>query len=308
MMPKRYPEHFIQIMSELKRYPLVYEDEDQEKAVKAGLSSIAAKPLQVRVEATEAKQLRPWSPPKPLKQQIMEDERPQAGVYKRLIKAWPDIADSKLREILEGTPRERIEKTLAIYEACGRLFTEFIEPNLTHEQILMLDKIYLYYELLEEARGRRLLDGLDDGLEYKVAIDNKTYKASLYAFLDGQRASLNFYPDEFNRPKLGIPYRDWPCLQKIKEAVRRRAENLAIAIKELKLNKDELANIQAEIDHIRELENSFLPLGIESFIYLPPKYVVKDGLLGPYIYVNRITLPCGLCGKQHSIWLIAKVR
>jgi len=305
---KKYPEHFLHLMKELGRYPLVYEDQNQEKVVEAGLSSITVKPLQVRVESPDAKQLRPWAPPKPLKQLILEDERPQAELYKRLIKAWPDISDSKLREILEEVPRERIEKVLTIYDACGKLFTEFLDPNLAYEEILLLDRVYLYYRLLDEARRLGLLDNLEEGLEHKVTIDNKQYKAMLYAFLDEKRASLNFYPDSFDRPKLGIPYRDWPCLEKVKEAVRRRAEDLANSLRELRVNRDELLNLQNEIEHLRELENSFLPLGIENFITFPTKYAVKDGVFGANLYVNKIMLPCGLCDRRHTLWLIAKVR
>jgi len=305
---KKYPEHFLHLMKELGRYPLVYEDQNQEKVVEAGLSSITVKPLQVRVESPDAKQLRPWAPPKPLKQLILEDERPQAELYKRLIKAWPDISDSKLREILEEVPRERIEKVLTIYDACGKLFTEFLDPNLAYEEILLLDRVYLYYRLLDEARRLGLLDNLEEGLEHKVTIDNKQYKAMLYAFLDEKRASLNFYPDSFDRPKLGIPYTDWPCLQKFKESVRRKAENLATLLKELRVNRDELLNLQNEIEHLRELENSFLPLGIENFIIFPLKYTVKNGVFGANLYVNKILLSCALCGRQHALWLIAKIK
>jgi len=254
------------------------------------------------------KKLRPWSPPKSLKQQILEDQRPQAELYKKLINAWPDISDSKLREIITETPQEWIEKTLAIYQACGKLFTEFLDPNLTYEQILLLDRISLYYRLLDQAGRLGLLDNLEQGLEHKITIDNKQYKAMLFAFLDGKRASLNFYADEFDRPKLGIPYTDWPCFEKFKEAVRRKAENLANSLMDLRVNRDELLNLQNEIEHLRQLENSFLPLRIEHFIIFPVKYVTKDGVFGTHLYVNRVILTCGLCGKQHSLWLIARVR
>jgi len=305
---EKYPERFLHLMKELGRYPLVYEDQNQEKVVEAGLSSVTAKPLQVRVEAPDAKQLKAWAPPKSLKQQVLQDERPQAELYKRLIKAWPDISDAKLREILEEVPRERIEKALYVYDFSGRLFDEFLEPNLTHEQIILLDRVHRYYHLLSEAKELRILEDLKGGFHYDVSIDGKKYKAELFAFLDQKRASLNFYPDSFDRPKLGIPYTDWPCLQKFKEAVRRRAENLAASLMELRVNRNELLSLQNEIEHLRELENSFLPLGIENFITFPTKYAVKDGVFGGNLYVNKIILPCGLCGKRHALWLIAKVR
>jgi len=305
---RKYPESFLRFMNDLERYPIQYQNENQKKIAEAGVSTIETKPLQIKVEAPDAKRLEPWKPPKPLKQRILEDDRPQAELYKKLIKAWPDISDSKLAEVIQEVPRERIEKLLYVYDSSGRLFEEFLDPHLTYQQILLLDRISLYYRLLDEAGRLGLLDNLEEGLEHKVTIDNKQYKAMLYAFLDEKRASLNFYPDSFDRPKLGIPYRDWPCLEKVKEAVRRRAEDLANSLRELRVNRDELLNLQNEIEHLRELENSFLPLGIENFITFPTKYAVKDGVFGANLYVNKIMLPCGLCDRRHTLWLIAKVR
>ena len=299
---------FLRLMNYLERYPIQYKDEEQKKIAEAGISTIETKPLQIKVEAPDTKRLEPWKPPKPLKQRILEDDRPQAELYKKLIKAWPDISDSKLAEVIQEVPRERIEKLLYVYDSSGRLFEEFLDPHLTYQQILLLDRISLYYRLLDEAGRLGLLDNLEEGLEHKITIDNKQYKAMLFAFLDGKRASLNFYPDQFDRPRLGIPYHDWPCLEKFKEAVRRKAENLAASLKELNINSDDLMNLKNEIEHIKELENSFLPLGIETFITFPVKYAVKDGVFGAHLYVNRIILTCGLCGRQHSLWLIAKVR
>jgi len=307
MSEKHYPTAFIRLMGELERYPLVFKDRGQKEVVGAGLSKEAT-PLRVIVETTDAKQLRPWQPPKSLKRRILEDDRPQAELYKRLINALPDVTDVKLREILEGTPLDRIEKVLEIHNVCGKLFTEFLEPNLTYEQILILDRIRLYHRLLEEARKIGLFDKLEEGFEYKVTIDNKQYKALLFAFIDDKRASLNFYPDQFNRPTLGIPYLDWPCLPKAKEKLRQKAEALAASLKELALNNDELMGLKAELDHLKGLEQDFMPLSVENFITIPVKYTMREGVLGPHLYINRMTIPCGLCNRQHSIWLIAKVR
>lgn len=304
---KAYGEAFIRLMGELERYPLVFKDRDQKEAVGAGLSKEATS-LNIVVEAPDARRLRPWQPPKPLKQRILERDDPRLEVYRKLINAWPDITDAKLREILEGTPLDRIEKVLEIHDACGKLFTEFLEPNLTYEQILMLDNIRRYYILLREARGAGLLDNLKEGFKYKLQIDSKKYDAELFAFLDDKRVSLNFYPDQFNRPSLGIPYSDWPCLQKARERLRQRAEALAASLKELAFNNDELMGLKAELEHLKGLEQDFMPLSVENFITIPVKYTMREGVLGPHLYINHVTIPCGLCNRQHSIWLIAKVR
>jgi hypothetical protein len=308
-MPKeRYPESYIRIMDELKRFPLVFKDQNQERVVKMEVSTIEAPPISVTVEAPDVKQLKPWTPPKSLRQRILEDDRPQAELYKQLIKAWPDITDAKLREILEGTPRDRIEKVLAIHKESNKLFTEFLEPNITYEELLLLDRIHRYYILLSQAKEVSLLENLKEGFNYKLEIDSKKYNAELFAFIDDRQASLNFYPDQFNRPILGIAYSDWPCFSKIKEKLKQKAEALAASLKELRFNKDEFMNLETELEYVKELESSFFQLSIELFVTFPIKYTVKDGVFGSHIYVNKIQLPCSLCGKQHHIWLISKVK
>jgi hypothetical protein len=308
-MPKeRYPESYIRIMDELKRFPLVFKDQNQERVVKMEVSTIEAPPISVTVEAPDVKQLKPWTPPKSLRQRILEDDRPQAELYKQLIKAWPDITDAKLREIIEGTPLDRIEKVLQIHEESNKLFTEFLEPNITYEELLLLDRIHRYYILLSQAKEVSLLENLKEGFNYKLEIDSKKYNAELFAFIDDRQASLNFYPDQFNRPILGIAYSDWPCFSKIKEKLKQKAEALAASLKELRFNKDEFMNLETELEYVKELESSFFQLSIELFVTFPIKYTVKDGVFGSHIYVNKIQLPCSLCGKQHHIWLISKVK
>jgi len=306
-MPKeKYPESYIRIMDELKRFPLVFKDQDQEKVVSLGLSK-EAKPLNVIVE-TDTKQLKPWTPPKSLRQRILEDDRPQAELYKQLIRCWPSISDAKLKEILEGTPRDRIEKVLAIHKESNKLFTEFLEPNITYEELLLLDRIHRYYILLSQAKQLDLIENLKEGFNYKLEIDSKKYNAELFAFLDDKRASLNLYPDQFNHPVLGIPYSDWPCLEKFKEKIRMQAKNVSAKILELRIQEEEIASLTDMLKYLKELENSFFQLSIELFITFPVKYTAKDGVFGSHIYVNKIQLPCSLCGKQHHIWLISKVK
>jgi len=244
-------------MGELERYPLLYEDEDEKKIVKAGLSSLSTRPSEVRVESPETSKLKPWKPPKGLKERIMEDASPQADLYKRLIQAYPNITDAKLREILEEVPSERVEKTLAIYEACGKLFHDFLEPNLTYEEIMILDRVFRYHNLL--AQAKELLGDLRDGLKYKVEIDGHKHEAELFLYIDNHKVQVNFYPDSYDRPQLGIPYSEWPCLPKFRERLQRKAEAIAEKLKTLEISKDEFLNLQTELEYLRELERSFYP-------------------------------------------------
>ena len=308
-MPKeRYPESYIRIMDELKRFPLVFKDQNQEKVVKAGISTVESPPINIIVEAPDTKQLRPWTPPKQLREIILESDDPRLEVYRKLINVWPDITDAKLREILEGTPRDRIEKLLAIHKTSGKLFTEFLEPNITYEEILLLDRIYRYYILLSQAKELGLLENLKNGFKYDASVDGKKYQAELLAFVDNVPVSINFYPDSFNRPVLGVPYSDWPCLEKFKEKIRMQAKNVSEKILELRIQEEEIASLTDMLKYLKELESSFFQLSIELFVTFPIKYTAKDGVFGSHIYVNKIQLPCSLCGKQHHIWLISKVK
>jgi hypothetical protein len=308
-MPReKYPESFIAFMDQLKRYPLILKNEDQERLVKAGVSTIESQPINITVEAPDTKQLRPWTLPKPLKQQILESDDPRLEIYRKLIQAWPGISDTKLKEILQGTPRDRIEKVLEIHNACGKLFMEFLQPNITYEEILLLDRIFRYYILLSQAKELGLLENLKNGFKYDVSVDGKKYQAELLAFVDNVPVSINFYPDQFNRPVLGVPYSDWPCFSKTKEKLKQKAEALAASLKELRFNKDELMNLETELEYIKELENSFFQLSIKLFISFPVKYTAPPPPPPPPGDVNNIKLPCSLCGKQHNIWFIARVK
>jgi len=308
-MPKeKYPESFIAFMDQLKRYPLILKNEDQERLVKAGVSTIESQPINITVEAPDTKQLRPWTPPKPLKQQILESDDPRLEIYRKLIQAWPGISDTKLKEILQGTPRDRIEKVLEIHNACGKLFMEFLQPNITYEEILLLDRIHRYYILLSQAKEMGLLENLKNGFRYDVTIDGKKYQAELLAFVDNVPVSINFYPDSFNKPVLGIPYSSWPCLEEFKKRIREQAKNISEHLLQLVVKEDEVANLTEMLKYLKELENSFFQLSIELFVTFPIKYTIKDGVFGSHIYVNKIQLPCSLCGKQHHIWLISKVK
>jgi hypothetical protein len=308
-MPKeKYPESFIAFMDQLKRYPLILKDKDQERLVKAGVSTVESPPINIVVEAPDTKQLRPWQPPKPLKQRILESDDPQLEVYRKLIQAWPSISDGELREILQGTPRDRIEKVLAIYKESEKLFVEFLQPNITYEEILLLDRIYRYYLLLNQAKQLGLLENLKNGFKYDVSVDGKAYQAELLAFVDNVPVSINLYPDSFNRPVLGVPYNSWPCLQKFREKVRMQAKNVSEKILELRIQEEEVISLTNMLKYLKELENSFFQLSIELFVTFPIKYTVKDGVFGSHIYLNKIQIPCSLCGKQHNIWLISKVK
>jgi len=284
--------------------------EDQKRP--GGLISFeAGKAIEIGdLEAPEIRKLRPWRPKKSLKELIMESSDPRLEIYRKLIRAWPQISNSKFSEIMKGVDRDRLEKILYIWERCRKLFTEFLESDLTYEQRMILDGVHRYYHLLERAGKEGIFDLIKkcNPLDHRVTIDGHKFKAKLYAILDSKPVKLDYYPDEFGKPVIGLPYTSWPCFNDFKLKAKQEAERIAQNILTGQIDPIEIDQLNEMYQKILSLERDFLRLNISMFIQFPVKYSAKKGLLGGHIYLNRIRYPCGLCGKGHDLWLIAEVK
>jgi len=260
------------------------------------------------IEAPEARKLKPWRPKKSLKELIMESSDPRLEIYRKLIRAWPSISNAKLTEIVREVDRNRLEKVLYLHEKTGRIFEEFLASDLSTEEIHILDAVHRYYHLLERAEKEKILEKIKEaeGLKHKTVIDGKKYEARLYAILDSTPIKLDYFPDQFNRPVIGLAYRCWPCLEDVKAELKEKAREIGDRI--LEASSSEIEELKMKAERIKDLENDFLRLSIETFVQFPVKYAAKRGLLGGHIYVNRIRYPCGLCGKGHDLWLVAEVK
>ena len=260
------------------------------------------------IEAPEARKLKPWRPKKSLKELIVESSDPRLEIYRKLIRAWPQISNAKLTEIVREVDRDRLEKVLYLHEKTGRIFEELLDPNLSYEELKILDSVRRYYGLLEIAERQGILEKLKkaEPLDHQVTIDGRKFKAKLYAFLDSKPVRLDYYPNEFGKPVIGLPYASWPCLEDVKAELKERARKIAEHI--LEVDSSEVEQLRMMAERIRDLERDFLRLDIKAFIQFPPKYALKKGLLGGHVFVNKIRYPCGLCGKGHDLWLIAEVK
>ena len=262
------------------------------------------------LESPDARKLRPWKPKKSLKEVIMESRDPRLGIYRKLIQAWPNISNAKLTEIMREVDRDRLEKVLYLHEKTGRIFEEFLDQNLSYEELKILDSVRRYYGLLEIAERQGILEKLKkaEPLDHQVTIDGRKFKAKLYAFLDSKPVRLDYYPNEFGKPVIGLPYASWPCLEKFKLKTKEEAKQIAENILTGEIDPERIDKLNEMLRRILDLENDFLRLSIELFVQFPVKYTAKKGLLGGHIYLNRIHYPCGLCGKGHDLWLVCEVR
>ena len=262
------------------------------------------------IEAPEARKLKPWRPKKSLKELIVESSDPRLEIYRKLIRAWPQISNAKLTEIVREVDRDRLEKVLYLHEKTGRIFEELLDPNLSYEELKILDSVRRYYGLLEIAERQGILEKLKkaEPLDHQVTIDGRKFKAKLYAFLDSKPIKLEYYENEWRRPEIGLAYRFWPCFENYKAETKELAKQIAEEISNEKLDFSKIDQLKFRLDKIRTIENDFLRLSISMFVQFPPKYASKKGVFGGRLYVNRIRYPCGLCGGGHDLWLICEVR
>ena len=265
---------------------------------------------EIKVKAPETKKLRPWKPRLSLKELVEKSDDPHLTIYKRLLKAWPNISNARFSEIVREVDRDRLEKVLYLHEKTGQIFEEFLASDLSIEETRILDAIYRYYHLLERAEKEGILDLIKkcNPLDHRVTIDGHKFKAKLYAILDSKPVKLDYYPDQFNRPQIGLPYTSWPCFNDFKLKAKQEAERIAQNILTGQIDPIEIDQLNEIYQKILSLERDFLRLNISMFIQFPVKYSAKKGLLGGHIYLNRIRYPCGLCGKGHDLWLIAEVK
>ena len=262
------------------------------------------------VESPETRKLRPWRPKMPLKELVEKSDDPRLMIYKRLLKVWPNISNARFSEIVQEVDRDRLEKVLYLHEKTGRIFEEFLASDLSIEETRILDAVYRYYHLLERAEKEGILDLIKkcNSLDHRVTIDGHKFKAKLYAILDSKPVKLDYYPDEFGKPVIGLPYTSWPCFNDFKLKAKQEAERIAQNILTGQIDPIEIDQLNEIYQKILSLERDFLRLNISMFIQFPVKYSAKKGLLGGHIYLNRIRYPCGLCGKGHDLWLIAEVK
>lgn len=282
--------------------------EDQKRP--EGLISFeAGKAIEIGgLEAPEIRKLRPWRPKMPLKELVEKSDDPRLRIYKRLLKAWPNISNARFSEIVREVDRDRLEKILYLHEKTGRLFEEFLKPNITYEEIQILDSVYRYFHLYELAEKRRFFEKLKkaEGLKHRIVIDGRKYEARLYAILDEQIISLDYYENKWGKPEIGIPYREWPCLRDVKMKLEKKAREIAEHI--LEVDSSEVEQLKMMAERIRDLERDFLRLDIKTFIQFPPRYAVKRGIFKGHLFINKVDLPCSLCHGKHTLWLLAEVK
>jgi len=242
-----------------------------------------------------------YQPTPPLKELILRDNNPVNEVYRDLIKAWPDINDFQLKNIITSVDKERIRKVLHLAEKMGRSvenLNEFLEPEYNHK---IFDSLYRYYvHVLPKVEP--ILEKINEelGVDHKFHIDGKIYTGRIFFFIDGEQKKLDLYTNKFGKPVIGSPYTDWPCFSKIQNTLNQLKEEVFQSL-------EKIHTLSELFERYLSLRDSVFIIDPKSLISFPVKYVKRYGTLSKkLLYANTFTLPCAFCKQgNHDLVLIA---
>jgi hypothetical protein len=248
-----------------------------------------------------------------LKELVLKSNDPSLRPYQRLIELMR-LDDAKIRDLLQRTSSETINKILFLYERTGRIFEEFLFVDLNSTQIQLLDNITKYYRLLEDEVVLQCLEKRKEAqpLQYDLEIDREKFTAKLWIFLDTNPLPLDLYMGrfgEYGEPVIGTLYRFWPCYTSLQEGIKKEYREMLPSLTfEEAITK--INQLKEKYDVLQEYKNELIKFEVSHWIYFPPRFARKNGPLGSYLYVNKIprSFPCPFCGRSHVYHFIAEVK
>jgi hypothetical protein len=248
-----------------------------------------------------------------LKELVLKSNDPSLRPYQQLIKLM-GLGDAKIRDLLQRTSSETINKVLFLYERTGRIFEEFLFVDLNSTQIQLLDNITKYYRLLEDEVVLQCLEKRKEfpPLQYDLEIDREKFTAKLWAFLDTDLLPLDLYMGrfgEYGEPQIGSLYSSWPCYTSLQEKIEKEYwEILPSLTFEEAVSK--INQLKEKYDVLQEYKNELVKFEVSHWVYFPPRFAKKNGPLGSYLYVNKIPrpFPCPFCGRSHVYHFIAEAK
>ena len=248
-----------------------------------------------------------------LKELVLKSNDPSLRPYQRLIELM-GLGDAKIKDLLQKTSRETVERILFIHQKAGRIFEEFLFTDLDSARIQLLDNITKYYRLLEDEVVLQCLEKRREAqpLQYDLEIDREKFTAKLWAFLDTDPLPLDLYMGrfgEYGEPQIGSLYSNWPCYtslqEKIEKEYREMLPSLTFEETVTKINQ-----LKEKYDLLQEYKNEFVKFEVSHWVYFPPRFAKKGLLNGVYLYVNKVKrlFKCQFCGKEHYFVFIGEVK
>jgi hypothetical protein len=248
-----------------------------------------------------------------LREQIIKSSDPSLKPYKELI-GLMGLNNGKIRDLLQKTTVETIQKILFIYEKSGKLLEDFLFIDLDARQVQLLDNIVKYFRFLEDQDIQKCLEARKDiePLSYDVEIDREVFSSKLWVFLDTHPLPLDLYMGQFGsfgEPQIGSLYSSWPCYtslqEKIEKEYREMLPSLTFEEAITKINQ-----LKEKYDILQEYKNELIKFEVSHWITFPPRYAKRSLLNGVYLYVNKVKRPfkCQFCGKEHYFIFIGEVR
>jgi hypothetical protein len=248
-----------------------------------------------------------------LKELVLKSNDPFLRPYQRLIELM-GLGDAKIKDLLQKTSRETVERILFLYEKTKRVFEEFLFTDLNSNQIQLLDRIVRYWRLLEDASVAICLEKRKeiDPLSYHVEIDREKFDAKLWLCIDTDPLPLDLYMGkfgEYGEPVIGTLYRFWPCYTSLQEGIEKEYREMLPSLTfEEAITK--INQLKGKYDILQEYKNELIKFEVSHWITFPPRYAKRSLLNGVYLYVNKVKRPfkCQFCGKEHYFIFIGEVR
>jgi len=298
---KRYldvPESFIRFKEQLG--DVNFASRDAEKLLKSGITQLPQPINEVGGVYTPESKPKKWNERKTLKQAIRENRDPRLSVYRRLLELWPQIPESRLREIVESVDPSRLEKIIKLSETVSKsieFFQEFLARELTYQQLVILDNLYRHYFILAP-KYVELVKQLKDGVRYPIEVDSKKYDFEVFFLVDGVRMPIDFYVDGWEKT-LGLEYRFMPCVENIKKRIRELTSIIAQADN---ISLEKIEQLRYALIDLERVEKELIRINPKNIVSFPPKYNIHRF----YVSEQKQPLPCEYCNTHHIFTTIVK--
>jgi len=298
---KRYldiPESFIRLKERLGDVNIA--SRDAEKLLKSGITQLPQPINEVGETYTPESKPRKYTRPKSLKELIRDSQDPKLQIYQRLIRLWPQIPESRLKEVIEHVDPSRLAKVLDLCQVTGKsveFFNEFLARELTYQQYNILDNLYNFYlNILPRYDGIIKILKEENSVEYPIEIDGKTYKFKVWFLIHGAVAPIDFYSLGFKKV-LGVPKTFLSCYRNISKKIGELIEKIQREPKTEYIEQLRYAIIDKEA-----FQKEILEINPVAAVTFPPRYNLKG------VYILEYTSPfiCSYCGINHHYLTVIK--
>jgi len=246
------------------------------------------------------------------KERIEELDYP-VRLWRKILEIDSDFSD----HVIRNTSVNVVEDVYRLYEFSGKLFREFLKPDLTDVELNRLSRIKRYYALVDrmkkEGIWKKLIKAVERGYELEYWDDlGRKHSVKIIGFCDGRLVRIEhfMFPERFTMPKfLGCRFKDLcPNYEKTLKSVLEEIDEASQSLKERPSddNFNRLEGLVNRLKRIKRYEDMVYRTPFESIAFIEDQYAIKAGLRRHTIFLNLFTVDCPICEKHHKLWVLAR--